>query len=102
MFIAEGINYEFPNLFSLNWIGLEIDKYTVITHELSHQWFGNTITMPWWSQFYLNEGFARYWQYVAATALFPEMVTTSSNETRCCLTLMIECLVEWVLFFLPW
>ena len=34
----------------------------VIAHELSHQWFGDTITNRWWSQVYLQEGFARYWQ----------------------------------------
>jgi len=44
----------------------------VIAHELSHSWMGDTITTPWWSSTYLQEGFARWLQYVAIDSLFPE------------------------------
>ena len=45
---------------------------TVITHELSHQWFGNLVTMQWWNDLWLNESFANMMEYVAVDALYPE------------------------------
>lgn len=45
---------------------------TVISHELSHQWFGNLVTMKWWNNLWLNESFANLMEYVAVDALHPE------------------------------
>ncbi|CAK0857729.1 unnamed protein product [Prorocentrum cordatum] len=45
---------------------------TVVTHELAHMWFGNLVTMEWWDQLWLNEGFANWMQTHAADVLFPE------------------------------
>ena len=44
----------------------------VIAHELAHQWFGNLVTMEWWTHLWLNEGFASWIEYLAVDLLFPE------------------------------
>lgn len=45
---------------------------TVVTHELAHQWFGNLVTMNWWNDLWLNEGFACWTQTYAADKIFPQ------------------------------
>ncbi|OGL35050.1 hypothetical protein A3F65_01775 [Candidatus Saccharibacteria bacterium RIFCSPHIGHO2_12_FULL_47_16b] len=44
----------------------------VIAHEISHQWFGNLVTMRWWDDLWLNESFANLMEYVAVDRLFPK------------------------------
>ncbi|CAG9818441.1 unnamed protein product [Phaedon cochleariae] len=45
---------------------------SVIAHELAHQWFGNLVTMKWWTDLWLNEGFATYMASLAVEELFPQ------------------------------
>ncbi|NXK97688.1 AMPN Aminopeptidase, partial [Formicarius rufipectus] len=44
---------------------------TVIGHELAHQWFGNLVTLRWWNDLWLNEGFASYVEYLGADSAEP-------------------------------
>jgi len=45
---------------------------TVVCHELAHQWFGNLVTMEWWDDLWLNEGFASWAENYASHEIYPE------------------------------
>jgi aminopeptidase N len=46
--------------------------FEVIAHEVAHQWFGNLVTMRWWDDLWLNEGFASWMASRIMASLHPE------------------------------
>lgn len=46
--------------------------FAVLAHEMAHQWFGNLVTMAWWDNLWLNEGFASWMENKATDAIHPD------------------------------
>ncbi|MBO7657026.1 M1 family metallopeptidase [Candidatus Saccharibacteria bacterium] len=64
-----------------------------VAHELSHQWFGDLVTMKWWDDLWLNESFASVMEYYAVDYIHPEYKIWEGFFTGDCLAaLKRDCL----------
>jgi aminopeptidase N/puromycin-sensitive aminopeptidase len=53
-------------------VGAQKEVALVIAHEMAHQWFGDLVTMQWWNNLWLNEGFATWMENKPIAAMHPE------------------------------
>lgn len=50
----------------------KINTIKAMVHEMAHLWFGNWVTLEWWDVAFLNEGFAKYFEYFTTNDLYSE------------------------------
>ncbi len=61
-----------------------------VAHELSHQWFGDLVTMKWWDDLWLNESFASVMEYYAVDQAYPEFKIFEGFFTGDCLSALMR------------
>ena len=71
-------------------IGAKKEVALVIAHEMAHQWFGDLVTMQWWDNLWLNEGFATWMEGKALTKLYPEWKVEQTSVSQINQTLNLD------------
>ncbi|MDR1988799.1 MAG: M1 family metallopeptidase, partial [Acidobacteriaceae bacterium] len=63
--------------------------WEVLAHEMAHQWFGDLVTMRWWDDLWLNEGFATWMEKRPLASLKPEwkMDVAETSDTHSAMNL---------------
>ena len=65
----------------------------VVAHELAHQWFGDLVTMDWWSALFLNEGFASLTEYIGCDEATPQFEASRGFYASTVIPAMVA--VQW-------
>ena len=61
-----------------------------VAHELSHQWFGDLVTMEWWDDLWLNESFASVMEYFAVDYIYPKFQIFERFFTGDCFAALVR------------